>query len=131
MRDIPLIGTQLGIWLADQVATRKNAYVIAHAIELRGEIDPDRLARAIRLGLAEADTVTATYAQRDGAAFQTIREPGDAVPVPEPERLDLKAAADPAEAARAVMEADPAIATGLMRGELRPMRVAFLRGRDG
>jgi len=39
--------------------------------------------------------------------------------------------ADDEAAARAVMEADPAIATGLMRGELRPMRVAFLRGRDG
>ncbi|CAO3437839.1 amino acid adenylation domain-containing protein [Azospirillum doebereinerae] len=106
MRDIPLVGTQLGIWLADQVATRKNAYVIAHAIELRGAIDADRLAHAIRLGLAEADTVTATYGQRDGVAFQTIREPGDAVPVPEPERLDLRTAADPSEAARAVMEAD-------------------------
>ncbi|MGF7176923.1 non-ribosomal peptide synthetase [Azospirillum doebereinerae] len=106
MRDIPLVGTQLGIWLADQVATRKNAYVIAHAIELRGAVDADRLARAIRLGLAEADTVTATYAQRDGAAFQTVREPGDALLVPEPERLDVTGAADPAGVARAVMEAD-------------------------
>ena len=39
--------------------------------------------------------------------------------------------ADDEAAARAIMEADPAIASGLMRGELRPMRVAFLRGRDG
>src|SRR3954451_16042052 len=31
--------------------------------------------------------------------------------------------------ARAVMEADPAIASGQMTGELRPMRVSFLRGR--
>ena len=30
--------------------------------------------------------------------------------------------------ARAVMEADPAITSGLMTGELRPMRVSFLRG---
>jgi hypothetical protein len=28
------------------------------------------------------------------------------------------------------MEADPAITSGLMTGELRQMRVAFLRGRD-
>ena len=33
-------------------------------------------------------------------------------------------------AARAFMEADPAIAEGFARGELRPMRVSLLRGRD-
>ena len=38
--------------------------------------------------------------------------------------------ADTEEAARAVMAADPAITSGLMTGELRPMRVSFLRGRD-
>jgi uncharacterized protein YciI len=32
------------------------------------------------------------------------------------------------EAARAVMEADPAITSGLMTGELRQMRVSYLRG---
>ncbi len=34
------------------------------------------------------------------------------------------------ESARALMEADPAIAGGFCRGELRPFRVSFLRGRD-
>jgi hypothetical protein len=34
------------------------------------------------------------------------------------------------EAARAIMEADPAIALGHARGELRPFRVSLLRGRD-
>ncbi|HEU4811324.1 MAG TPA: YciI family protein [Nocardioides sp.] len=33
-------------------------------------------------------------------------------------------------AARAVMESDPAIAKGVVRGELREMRVSLLRGRD-
>lgn len=32
--------------------------------------------------------------------------------------------------ARAVMESDPAIAKGVVRGELREMRVSLLRGRD-
>ena len=32
------------------------------------------------------------------------------------------------DAARAIMEGDPAITSGLMRGELRPFRVALLRG---
>jgi uncharacterized protein YciI len=34
------------------------------------------------------------------------------------------------EAARAVMMSDPAIASGLLTGELRPMRVTFLHGRQ-
>lgn len=34
------------------------------------------------------------------------------------------------EAARQVMEQDPAIASGFARGELRPFSVALLRGRD-
>jgi uncharacterized protein YciI len=34
------------------------------------------------------------------------------------------------QAARAIMESDPAIATGTVRGELREMRVSLLRGRD-
>ena len=34
-------------------------------------------------------------------------------------------------AARAIMEADPAVAEGVMTGELREMRVTFLRGRPG
>ena len=33
-------------------------------------------------------------------------------------------------AARAIMEGDPVIAEGFARGELRPMRVSLLRGRD-
>jgi uncharacterized protein YciI len=38
--------------------------------------------------------------------------------------------ADDEDAARAVMMRDPAITSGLMQPELRPMRVGFLRGRD-
>ena len=34
------------------------------------------------------------------------------------------------QAARTIMEADPAISSGVVRGELRPFRVALLRGRD-
>jgi uncharacterized protein YciI len=34
------------------------------------------------------------------------------------------------EAARRVMESDPAVARGVVTGELREMRVSLLRGRD-
>jgi uncharacterized protein YciI len=35
------------------------------------------------------------------------------------------------EAARRVMDEDPVILGGFARGELRPLRVSLLRGRDG
>ena len=38
--------------------------------------------------------------------------------------------ADDEEAARRIMEDDPAIASGIATGELRPFMVALLRGRD-
>jgi uncharacterized protein YciI len=38
--------------------------------------------------------------------------------------------AEDEDAARAIMQADPAIAAGLMTPELRPMRVSFLRCRE-
>jgi uncharacterized protein YciI len=38
--------------------------------------------------------------------------------------------ADDEAAARRLMEEDPAIASGISRGELRPFSVALLRGRD-
>jgi uncharacterized protein YciI len=34
------------------------------------------------------------------------------------------------DAARRIMESDPAISAGVVRGELREMRVSLLRGRD-
>jgi len=34
------------------------------------------------------------------------------------------------ETARTIMEEDPTISSGIARGELRPFRVALLRGRD-
>lgn len=44
-----------------------------------------------------------------------------------PPREDFVATITPEEA---IMNADPAITSGLMAGELRRMRVRFLRGRD-
>jgi len=38
--------------------------------------------------------------------------------------------AEDEDAARAIMMSDPAITSGLMTPELRPMRVAFLRGEE-
>ena len=39
--------------------------------------------------------------------------------------------AEDGEAARIIMDADPPIAQGLVRGQLRPFSVVHLRGREG
>ena len=38
--------------------------------------------------------------------------------------------AEDGDAARAIMEADPPVAQGLVRGQLRPFRIMHLRGRE-
>jgi uncharacterized protein YciI len=39
--------------------------------------------------------------------------------------------ADDEAAAQKIVDEDPAVASGIARGELRPFRVSLLRGRDG
>ncbi|WP_226665174.1 non-ribosomal peptide synthetase [Microbulbifer aggregans] len=58
---MPLTSTQEGIWYADKVSEQHTTYVIAHCLELPGDIDVDILRNAIRHGLSEADTVTAVF----------------------------------------------------------------------
>lgn len=60
-RILPLLPAQQGIWLAEQLGGPSNTYVISHCIELVGETDIECLQQAICQGMAEADTVLATY----------------------------------------------------------------------
>ncbi|HWV16359.1 MAG TPA: amino acid adenylation domain-containing protein [Cellvibrio sp.] len=87
---LPLIGTQQGIWLADQISERKNTYVISHCIELQGDIETELLQQAIRQGLAEADTVTAEYIAAEQGACQHIRLGITAADIPAPEYFDYR-----------------------------------------
>jgi L-arginine---[L-arginyl-carrier protein] ligase len=116
---LPLVGTQLGIWLADQVGDRGNAYVIAHAVALDGPVCAETLARAVRQGLGEADTVTARFFADETGAVQALRDrPEDAPEIPL-ERVDLSRSADPEAAARALMQDD--VAADLPAAGPRPL----------
>ena len=119
MRILPLVSTQLGIWLADQIAAQGNAYVIAHAVELEGPIDLDLLTEAITAGLGEADTVGARFFADDAGAWQVLPEREGEVAGPPVERQDLRTAADPQAAACAFMAAD--IAEDLPAAGSRPL----------
>ncbi|WP_420548130.1 amino acid adenylation domain-containing protein [Curvivirga sp.] len=61
MNSFPLLNTQSGIWLADQVSDKGNLFTIAHNVEMCGEIDANILSEAIRKGMSEADSITAKY----------------------------------------------------------------------
>ncbi|WP_299002045.1 non-ribosomal peptide synthetase [uncultured Shewanella sp.] len=78
----PIVGPQLGIWLADQLATKNNTFAVAQYIEFFGDIDVGVLNKAIKLGLMEADTVHSVYENMPDGVVQTI------FPLPTFEQLD-------------------------------------------
>ncbi|MFP1920863.1 amino acid adenylation domain-containing protein [Lonsdalea quercina] len=105
--ELPLVAAQPGIWMADSIASRRNVFTVAHAIELNGPLDRDDLDMAIRQGLAEADTIHARFTlNEDGEPRQSVptRVLPDAVrPV---EWLDLSERPEGEAAAYALMQAD-------------------------
>ncbi len=103
---LPVIGAQLGIWLADQITPVATAYTVAHCVEFHGALDAARLARAIRLALAEVDTPHARFEEGADGPLQHLPGPLDADTLPPPGQHDLRAEADPAATALALMHAD-------------------------
>jgi amino acid adenylation domain-containing protein len=86
----PLTGTQYGIWLADQVSVSKTHYLISQYVELPGSIEIRCLQQAIRQGLSEAETVTASYQASAGSVLQNIRLNVSAEDILVPEIIDLR-----------------------------------------
>lgn len=105
--ELPLVAAQPGIWMADSIASRRNVFTVAHAIELNGPLDRDDLDMAIRQGLAEADTVHARFTlNEDGEPRQRVPTrvtPSDVLAV---EWRDLSQQPDAENAAYALMQAD-------------------------
>ncbi|WP_261763840.1 non-ribosomal peptide synthetase [Pseudonocardia asaccharolytica] len=71
------------------------------SVELRGAVDLDQLAAAVRRAVAEADALHVRVEARDGTPYQ---HPGP--PAGDPEVLDLSGEPDPAAAADALVRAD-------------------------
>ena len=106
-RDYPLVAAQPGIWIADQIALRRNGFAVAHYTELHGAIDRSALERAIRQGLAEADTVQAQFFEaQDGQPVQRLPLNADPARVQAPEWFDFSARPDAEQAALALMNDD-------------------------
>ena len=102
-RELPLTAAQPGIWMAEKLSDQRNAWSVAHYVELRGDIDPALLARAIVSGMTEADTLRMRFSERDGVVSQHI-DPD--FTFDSPDIIDLRNDAAPERAALAIMRAD-------------------------
>lgn len=100
---LPLVAAQPGIWMAERLSTLPGAWSVAHYVELRGDIDPVLLGRAIITGLSQADTLSMRFCEDNGEAWQWVDEHRIFA---EPDCRDLRALNDPHAAALALMQAD-------------------------
>ncbi|OSP29592.1 hypothetical protein B7767_39430, partial [Streptomyces sp. 13-12-16] len=97
----PLTGAQSGIWLAQQIEPDSSVHTLAFVLELRGAVDPGRLAASARRAVEEAEALhVRVTADRDEPRQTVVRTPVD-VPV-----LDFRGETDPDRAAAAWMDAD-------------------------
>ncbi|MFE7585983.1 amino acid adenylation domain-containing protein [Streptomyces gardneri] len=110
---IPLTGGQSGIWLAQQLEPDSSAYNIVFTLDLRGGLDVDRLTEAVRRAVEEAECLRVTIVAGSDGPRQTPR----ALPV-DITVVDLRAAADPEEAAAAWTAADRDRPADLAHGPL-------------
>ncbi|WP_338464403.1 enterobactin synthase subunit F [Franconibacter daqui] len=102
-RELPLAAAQPGIWMAEQLSDQRNAWSVAHYVELNGELDAALLALAIVTGMAEADTLLMRFEERDGVVSQRI-DPHFIFR--SPEIIDLRNDAAPEQTALAHMRDD-------------------------
>ncbi|WP_333850773.1 enterobactin non-ribosomal peptide synthetase EntF [Leclercia sp.] len=99
----PLVAAQPGIWMAEQLSDLPNAWSVAHYVELTGPVDAPLLAKAVVAGMMQADTLRTRFTEDNGEILQWV---DDAMTLPEPQILDLRAHADPHAAALAQMQTD-------------------------
>ncbi|RSM89583.1 non-ribosomal peptide synthetase [Kibdelosporangium aridum] len=98
----PLTGAQAGVWLAQRFEPDSLTYNVSHVIELRGEVDIDRLAGAVRRATDEADAFHMRFVEVDGGGYQERVSLGD-WPLPV---LDFSGRPDPDAEADAWLRAE-------------------------
>ncbi|WP_156749946.1 non-ribosomal peptide synthetase, partial [Mycobacterium sp. E2479] len=95
-RVLPLTRGQLAIWLAQQTSHFDAEWQLGVLVRIEGALDRVILERSIRQVVGEAETLRATFFQRDGEVFQR------AIDYPEVELAcyDLSGSRDPVREAR-------------------------------
>ena len=100
---LPLVAAQPGIWMAEKLSDLPSAWSVAHYVELTGDVDAPLLARAVVVGLAQADTLRMRFTEDNGEVWQWV---DDALTFELPEIIDLRTNIDPHGTAQALMQAD-------------------------
>jgi non-ribosomal peptide synthetase component F/3-oxoacyl-(acyl-carrier-protein) synthase/thioesterase domain-containing protein/2-polyprenyl-3-methyl-5-hydroxy-6-metoxy-1,4-benzoquinol methylase/aryl carrier-like protein len=97
MERLPLTDAQRRLWVLDQLESQQVAYLVQGTFQLRGELDPTRLVRAVER-TAHAHEAFRLEIDSDGSPFQRAR-PGVRIQV---EQLDLSGVQDALSAALAL-----------------------------
>ncbi|EBH8122652.1 non-ribosomal peptide synthetase, partial [Salmonella enterica subsp. enterica serovar Typhimurium str. UK-1] len=100
---LPLVAAQPGIWMAEKLSDLPSAWSVAHYVELNGELDAPLLAKAVAVGMQQADTLRMRFTEENGEVWQWI-DPEHTFG--EPPIADLRDQPDPHHAALALMQAD-------------------------
>ncbi|VFS23753.1 enterobactin synthetase component F [Salmonella enterica subsp. enterica serovar Typhimurium] len=89
--------------MAEKLSDLPSAWSVAHYVELNGELDAALLAKAVAVGMQQADTLRMRFTEENGEVWQWI-DPEHTFG--EPPIADLRDQPDPHHAALALMQAD-------------------------
>nr|WP_221382833.1 non-ribosomal peptide synthetase [Actinoplanes polyasparticus] len=116
-----LMAGQLGVWNAQQLAPESVAFTISEYHDIRGDLDPELLVRAIRRALAEAPAYRLRFRSAGGEPEQYVVDGLDQVEI-----VDVSGEPDPAAAAGQWMREDAAHAVDLLRDPVSAQAVLVL-----
>ncbi|MFE1411267.1 amino acid adenylation domain-containing protein [Streptomyces sp. NPDC058746] len=111
---LPLTPPQNGVWFAQQLDPTRLDYTIAEYLEIRGAVDPELLAEAVRTTVAGTETLCVRFAEVDGVVHQIPAGP----PPLRMETVDVSGHPDPDAESERLMRAELARPTDLASGDV-------------
>ncbi|MFJ6369362.1 amino acid adenylation domain-containing protein [Streptomyces virginiae] len=111
---LPLTPPQNGVWFAQQLDPTRLDYTIAEYLEIRGAVDPELLAEAVRTTVAGTETLCVRFAEVDGVVHQIPA----GTPVVRMETVDVSDHQDPDAESERLMRAELARPTDLASGDV-------------
>ncbi|MET9600667.1 amino acid adenylation domain-containing protein [Streptomyces sp. NPDC006459] len=111
---LPLTPPQNGVWFAQQLDPTRLDYTIGEYLEIRGAVDPELLAEAVRTVVAGTETLCVRFAEVDGVVLQIPAGP----PPLRMDTVDVSAHPDPDGESERLMRAELARPTDLATGDV-------------
>ncbi|MFI5866416.1 amino acid adenylation domain-containing protein [Streptomyces sp. NPDC051546] len=111
---LPLTPPQNGVWFAQQLDPTRLDYTIGEYLEIRGAVDPELLAEAVRTVVARTETLCVRFAEVDGVVHQIPAGP----PPLRMDTVDVSAHPDPDAESERLMRAELGRPTDLANGDV-------------